>query len=117
MELLMIWQVRTIPCQKVTSIPIPIRALDITWGTQVIDGEEVQPNQKNAIGSTTAPTIIGGRRCSGMGLPYFLNAGAKCTRVEYIMSDTPIKIPILAIVSNVSFDAGLRMYVHERDIG
>ena len=59
-----------------------MKALEMTCGTQVIFGDDVQPNQKSAMGRAIAPTIIGGNRCSGTALPCFLKAGAKWTRVE-----------------------------------
>lgn len=60
------------PCQKGTMQPRPISAVASTDGTHVMSGFEVQPNQNSPAGKATAPMIIGGRRSSGIALPYLL---------------------------------------------
>jgi len=44
--------------------------------------DSYQANQNRPIGSTTAPTIIGGSRASGITFPCFLNDLVKVVRVE-----------------------------------
>jgi hypothetical protein len=61
-------------------------------------GWEVQANQKRPTTRMTPPTIIGGRRSSGMTFFALVNLGVKITlvshvRVAHAMS-TPIKIAI-----------------------
>lgn len=49
----------------------------MTCGTQVMFGDEVHANQNSPTGRMTEPSIMGGRRSSGMTLPCFLSLRAK----------------------------------------
>jgi hypothetical protein len=54
-----------------------------------------QANQNKLAGRMIAPMIIGGKRSSGIGLPYCLYALVKFVLVEYAMSPVPIAIPTM----------------------
>jgi hypothetical protein len=48
---------------------IPIKAKPSTLGNQCMLGALVHPTMKKPIGNVMAPSIIGGRRISGMAFP------------------------------------------------
>lgn len=52
-------------CKKIKSTPKPKKAPDMTWGTQVMCGLDVQPNQNMPTGNMIPPMIIGSNRSSG----------------------------------------------------
>jgi len=83
------------PCQNVTKHPIPKNAAEMTCGTQMMSGEDVQANQKREMGRMIAPTIMGGKRSSGIGLPCLMYARLKFVAVEYAIKPVPIAMPTM----------------------
>ena len=66
------------------------------WGQGLMLGCEVHANQKSPTTRTTPPTIIGGRRSSGMTFLALVNFGVKITLVSQVRVahaiNTPMKI-------------------------
>jgi hypothetical protein len=83
------------PCQNGTIHPSPRRAIDRTCGTHVISGLLVHANQKRPTGSAIAPTIIGGRRSSGIVLPCLTYAFVKLVAVLNAIKPAPMMIPTI----------------------
>lgn len=73
--------------------PAPVGAMAMTCGTQVMEGEEVQANQKRPRGRRRPPMNIGTRRSSGGMLPVRAWMGARRYLVMRMIIRAPMQTP------------------------